>query len=107
MTERFNGYENKETWAVHLHLSNDKSSYEYVMEAMRGIAHDVHQGPELANGDKKLLIRHQFEDWLRETMEALWETPVESLSADSWRMILDVGSLWRVNWREVAEGFLE
>lgn len=105
--ERFNGYENRETWAAHLHLSNDNSSYEYVMEAMRGIAHEINQGPDPEHTDKKTKMRHEFEDWLRGTMEALWETPVESLSPDSWRMILDVGSLWRVNWREVAEGFLE
>lgn len=98
--ERHLGWSNKETWAMHYHLSTDPSSQAYIEEARDQIFIEAKASPEPEKA------RDSFETWLRETMEALWETHPINLSDESWRFIKNVGSLWRVNWREVSGAFL-
>ena len=112
--EEYNGWVNRETWATALHLSNDYDLY----QTIKGIR--THVELEIAeNGSptdvwtKEQAIRFVFEDSLKEYVE-------EQLSVEYWqeerrcsmpdifvRMQEDVGSLWRVNWRDVANSFLD
>ena len=106
--ETYNGWTNRETWAVSLHLNNDE-----------GLYHDL----------ARILEEAFLEDLDRETregrisgessaVESLSEWVEEILSCSYWEenggmprgiqlMKDDVGSLWRVNWREIVEAELE
>ena len=83
--DSYNGWTNRETWACHLHLTNDEGWYDMA----RGIVADAggtRDGYAAANA---------LADWFDEIGGY---TPTPGI-----RMMLDdIGSLWRVNWREVA-----
>jgi len=115
MTERYNGYENYETWELCLELDNDQ----YLQsEAMR-IAREAY----LANGgrenDKGELIQPLDEDaihgaaddmkaWVYEILEELYpeimgpKSDYKFLASTAIDTFLD-----KVNWEEVALRFLE
>ncbi len=75
---KYNGWTNYETWACHLHLTNDDYLYNTakIMNA-RLLESYVYS---LQNDDPFLSHKPMFDD---------------------------IGSIWRVNFREIAESFLE
>ncbi len=89
-TDEYNGWTNRETWAVHLWLSND--------EGMEQMARTT-----IASGDARGLKIHG-DDALQEDTELLLD-PAYHQWPEQNAMREDVGSLWRVNWREVADAF--
>lgn len=114
MSEKYNGWANRETWAVALHINNDQGWQESVLEAVRNAVDGVMQdppvwlGPGGATDPSELdarwasvagdAIRENVED----TLDALWE-----FHSDELRNILtDLGSLWRVDWTELGAAFL-
>lgn len=88
--ETYNGWTNRETWAVHLYITNDEGLYGYMREEVR------------AENDAAGAIR----DWFEAQAEILADDP-KSLSRDLRMMLTDIGSLWRVNWQEVAEALAD
>jgi hypothetical protein len=106
--ETYNGWTNRETWAVSLHLNNDEGLYYDLARILEeAFLEDV-------DGSTR-------EGWIRGVMSAvdsLSEWVEEILSFGYWEenggmprgiqlMKEDVGSLWRVNWREIVEAELE
>jgi hypothetical protein len=84
--ETYNGWRNRETWATALWLSNDYMLYRLTCEVVRVAVRD---------GER-------VDDAMREHVEALFALDV---APDGMRG--DVGSLWRVDWQEVADSFSE
>jgi hypothetical protein len=106
--ETYNGWTNRETWAVSLHLNNDE-----------GLYYDLARILEEAFLED--LDRETREGWISgvsSAVDSLSEWVEEILSFSYWEenggmprgiqlMKEDVGSLWRVNWREIVEAELE
>lgn len=85
-SEEYNGWCNRETWACNLWLSNDQGMYNAVRE-------------RIAESDDAAAAVQEF------TEEILGDG---SLDQDTERaMARDIGSLWRVDWREIASAFGE
>ena len=82
--DTYNGWRNRETWAVALHLSNDEGLY----HAMRHVAADDRWGYD---------TKQFTEDWLF----AL----VEDGNKNAYAVLTDIGSLWRVDWKAVRDSF--
>lgn len=80
--EIYNGWSNRETWAVHLWLTQDQPIYASVVD---------------------LLAQ---EGRVFEKAERLKEF-VEDLYSDNPTVLSDIGSLWRVEWDEIVEAFTE
>ena len=91
--DEYNGWTNRETWAVHLWLSNEEPLYNYA----RKLA--------CADYNYKYETDDAFSDFVDEllTPGSEWMVP----ETEQHTMQRDIGSLWRVNWREVANAFHE
>ena len=93
--ERYNGWVNRETWAAHLYLSNDESLYS--------------QCVDLVDGKSPWFAGDAIEKFCTENVElVLFPYEQEWNPTALWRMFIsEVGSMWRVDWQEVAHSFLE
>jgi hypothetical protein len=91
MSEEYNGWSNRETWATALHINNDQGLYETVRDwAVSNWEED--------ESEAVTILAESIEDFVTELLETDWDG-VKS-------MRYDIGSLWRVNWREISESFI-
>jgi hypothetical protein len=104
--ETYNGWSNRETWATALHIDSDESLQN---EASEKIAQAFLEGIDIDEEDGYL-------SGVREAEDALSDWVDDLMSDEYWDghtprgislMRSDVGSLWRVNFREIAESWLE
>ena len=89
-TDEYQGWTNRETRAVHLWLSNDEGLYDAARSSV-------------AYGDAKGLSIHG-DDELKLSTESMLD-PADCQWPEQDTMRKEIGSLWRVNWREVADAF--
>ena len=87
--EKYQGWNNRETWAVNLWLSNDEGLYRNVC----GIVEDAEEEGEAEEGIKGYV--EELEELVKEGEAG------EELKS----MFSDIGSLWRVDWGEIAEAW--
>lgn len=122
--EKYNGWTNRETWALKLHIDNTESSQAWLRE-VAALAGENAEATEYRTLEQAKL--YTTEDAIKDAVETAFERALkpteigrgqyditgigESVglydAGDVFRMIADVGSLWRVNWREIAEHVLE
>lgn len=82
MNDQYNGWTNRETWAVHLWITNDENMYQR------------HRGSNAYD------LRHDFS---RYADECFVDSATDvNVSRETLHMILDIGSLWRVDWDAIA-----
>jgi hypothetical protein len=93
MCDEYNGWTNRETWATALHIDNDQA----MQEAVQELATSAHQ----ENEDTLQALR-ELTEWVEEYVTEVLEADWEGVKS----MRYDIGSLWRVNWREVAEAYV-
>lgn len=82
-SEKYNGWTNRETWALFTHLTSDEALY----QAHRGLS--------------AVDLQADIEQY------ASYVAIGQPMSYAIGQMIVDVGSLWRVNWRAVAEAIAD
>ena len=100
MCEEYNGWTNRETWATKLHLDNDEwlneCAYEYAREEIAAEkATPYNLGETLKNWVEDELLT--FEKITQANSDGHW----------LWLMLTDIGSLYRVNWQEIAQAYLD
>jgi hypothetical protein len=106
MTNDYNGWTNRETWATALHINNDQWLQELADDYAQ-TAHNEHKADEEeemgASCDAVACLADTLESWIVEDLLTL-----ENVSGNNglWMMLTDIGSLYRVNWRELAEAWL-
>lgn len=90
METDYNGWTNRETWCTNLWIDNEFGLYERVQEFA-----------------KESETVHQLSDNIRELIEELFD--MESLFANRELLVMmsDIGSLYRVNWAEIARNIWE
>lgn len=93
--EKYNGWTNRETWATHLWITNDEGFYSYVEERRRAVWSMESKGPSRL-GRFAYELEEFFKVHSADAQEG--EASKEVLS-----MLFDIGSLWRVNWDEIAK----
>lgn len=89
MCEQYNGWTNRETWATALHINNDEGLLSPILEVAQ-----LHESVgELAD---------EIEAFIDEVLT------FENISTNrqAFMMLQDIGSLYRVNWYEIAGTFM-
>lgn len=96
METEYNGWTNRETWATNLWIDNEFGLYERVNEMAKEIF-------ESEDKFKTSTMATQLEELFDELFD------MESLFANREliTMMSDIGSLYRVNWGEIAQSKLE
>jgi len=94
--QEYNGWSNRETWATKLWVDNDEGLYYHAKDMASGYGNEDKRG--LADG---------LEEWITELldMEQVFTAPPAQRKALI-MMSSDIGSLYRVNWYEIAESLL-
>lgn len=98
--ETYNGWTNRETWATKLHLDNDQVMQEmaqdYTLTAL-----SEHSSAEDCSA--VACLAESLEYWITEDLLTR-----ENIAGNEglWMMLSDIGSLYRVNWRELAEAYI-
>ena len=112
--ENYNGWVNRETWCFNLHLRNDEGLYN-----MAGDAAQV--------GMDKAIVwsENHWEDYalskivpgqtsslyvgeaIMDMMQELYGIAIEEHNVAALQMFSDIGSLWRVDLREVGAAWIE
>lgn len=93
--EKYNGWSNRETWALMLHINNDQGLYEEFRALVR----------EDTGLDARDAVQVQVEGYLNP--DEYRESYGTDQPAELARMAYEVGSVWRVNWREVVDALTE
>ena len=116
-TEGYNGWKNRETWALMLHVNNDQGLQEMAMEVVTEAFGDLDDyQDEISASDVSdlrmsliCLARDAFQEWAESwlTVDGYKEQFGEDISMNMARVAEDIGSLWRVDWYECAESLLE
>ena len=100
-TQEYNGWTNRETWATMLHIDNDEGLQETIYEMARNTVRDFDGEPDSNDGLWTL------EESVKEFIENVLDYPNVQTNYGAFLMLTDIGSLYRVNWREIAESLLQ
>lgn len=95
MTEEYQGWKNRETWAMTLWLDNEQALY----NESRRIAHVAIK----EKGNMMFHVADQLKEWVEDMAAEACDCQGGKQSEELCKMFQDIGSLWRVDWDEVAE----
>ena len=97
-TQDYNGWTNRETWATMLHIDNDQALSEIANDYASVCLKYDDEGEDIS------CLSLTLEEWITGDLLTL-----ENISGNQglWLMLTDIGSLYRVNWREIAEHLLK
>jgi hypothetical protein len=107
--ETYNGWTNRETWAVSLHLNNDEGLYYDLARILEeAFLEDVDGSTREGWISGVSSAEDSLSEWVEEILSFdYWEENGGPMPRGIQLMKNDVGSLWRVNWREIVEAELE
>lgn len=91
----YNGWTNRETWACHLWLTNTETLYRWAEETAR-----IYGADRLKEGLE--LLQEATID-AKDPFIYVEEVGLVIYARDARLALEDIGSLWRVDWEEVAE----
>ena len=120
MSEEYNGWTNRETWCMNLWITNEQGWDEQMRELAKHMSEDVvddagellsqklndprHHSIKNGLGRARLYtLSQEIEAFFEE--EFSWEYVKDN--ENLYNVVKDVGSLYRVNWIEIAEHFID
>ena len=116
-TEGYNGWKNRETWALMLYVNNEQGLQEQALETVTDSFGDLDDyQDDLSKSDiddlrmaKICIARDAFQEWVEGwlTVDGYQQQFGDDMPASIVRMLEDIGSLYRVDWYECAESLLE
>ena len=98
MSEEYNGWTNRETWAANLWIDNERGLYDLIQQLAR---------EEINGHDEGETINPYF---LGQRIEGLFDemfSDIAEMNQAGLNMLKDIGSLYRVNWDEIATAILD
>ena len=109
--ENYQGYPNRETWAVALHINNDQGWQEQVHEMLRSVDWDIELKDRVINVQHiGNFMNQRAGEMLEDALWGLLEAAVANRSAAEMETYVgirnDIGSTWRVDWDCLGAEFL-
>ena len=109
--DKYNGWTNRETWAVYTYLTNTENTYNWWREHISDLKNIAPTSRQVKDGiwSEREFVRFSLSDRLKEEHENIWNDAMErdgALSAETCKCLYDIGSLWRVNWDEIAKALI-
>ena len=116
--ETYNGWTNRETWAIQLHLSNNEGDYNAMREQASEIwdEDEAFLEDEISSEDRKSAAVGTMAEYIKEWTEEVFESVLNSEEIragyantnEAARMFVsDVGSWWRADFYEIAEHWID
>lgn len=99
MCEECNGWSNRETWAMALHLDNEEGLSSEMVDLTR-LEIEGHDEGEVIN---PYHLGERMREWIE---DEVLDFDNVSLNRHAFIMLTDVGSLYRVNWKEIADNYI-
>jgi len=108
-SEEYNGWTNRETWAVGLHWDQTKEMHDFILDGARDA---ILEAKRISTHEDLSRATVLLSDWLEEQGEAVSNAVHDTdnlgdCDADAKMMDADVGSWWRVNWMELAAAYIK
>jgi hypothetical protein len=110
MSDQYNGWTNRETWAANLWLTNSQASNEWIAQLIADYRVDAPNRDPVREGiwTQAECVRFDLADTLASHFDECWECVRNGDWNDEMlSMLQDVGSLWRVDWQEIAKNLTE
>ena len=101
MCDTSNGYKNRETFDVITWLDNEESSQNLMKESARELLED---NPADEQGDLGSAY-YAMGERVKEYFDVL--NDYDNLTRETFLMLMDIGSLYRVSWREIGERYID
>jgi hypothetical protein len=101
----YNGWTNRETWALNLHLSNNEGDYNYWTERAQEACADNDTAEEAT--DQLVGELKSWTDDLYEAIEHAATTAAETVTREAWSLLTDVGmDTSQIDYREIATSWI-
>jgi len=100
--EKYNGWTNRETWALALHIDSNQWTHNKRHDLLSRAKGDVQTDEEYV----RFLYANKLKDWVESMFETFFNGSRGIHQRDIKMMVMDVGSLWRVNWQEIADNWI-
>jgi hypothetical protein len=105
--DTYNGWTNRETWAAHLWLTNTETLYRHATDAARRArAAGIEQAERLGFDVDENTGAGWFEEELG-SVDDLAAMLTDARDGTPAGMLRDIGSTWRIDWREIYRALLE
>lgn len=102
--DTYNGWVNRETWAIALHINNEPAMQEAALFEAEYLLPDTDYANTGEVGLGKLeQIGEAIVENLQETLKELMSFNQEA----TWNIINDIGSFWRIDLVELGEAFAQ
>lgn len=97
--QEYNGWTNRETWATALWIDNDQVLLETALDYAKQEVEGHDEGEEI----NPYHLGEALKYWLQDDLLTL-----ENISGNQslFNMLTDIGSLYRVEWRELGQHYL-
>ena len=108
MCEEYNGWTNRETWATALHIDNEQGFTNTASEKIQeSFLEDMDKDKADGWQDGLTSATLEIQEWVEEMLSfSYWDEHGLEMPDNIKRMKADVGSLWRVNFREIVQSWL-
>jgi hypothetical protein len=102
--DTYEGWKNRETWAIQLHLSNNEGDYRQMCEQAEEY---VEESEERDDPYTVGLMADYIKEWTEEVFD-LVVNPEDGPAGETARLFVsDVGSWWRADFYEIAEHWID
>ena len=97
MCEQYQGWTNRETWAAALWINNEQGIYEQVLDYTETTREEHKE-----DGGARGCLAESIENYITELLD------MANVFENGGLLVMsqDIGSLYRVEWYEIAESFL-